>query len=130
MKKIEDEGMDSRKAAKVLESSMKEAYLSSLAMIQTFSFAEYSDAASSFEIEPDKAGLIIGALLSHSKSFFEYAGENMGMLPKDVMRGYSYYFYSNVLTDLEEMFDGVEETMNEVKEIQEMFDAKDEEDDD
>ena len=65
--------------------------------------------------------MTIGALLGHTRSIFEYASEHMGMSPKEVMRGYGYYFYSNVLTDLEEMFIISKECMDEIDNLEEML---------
>ena len=108
---------------------MKESYLSSLEMIQAFSFGDWkeADAALSMPKEQD-ISMTVGALLGHTRSIFEYAGEHMGMTPKEVMRGYGYYFYSNVLTDLEDMFSSVDEYMNEIDGLEDMIGDDDDND--
>ena len=52
----------------------------------------------------------------------------MGMTPKEVMRGYGYYFYSNVLTDLEDMFSSANEYMNEIDGLEDMIGDDDDND--
>jgi hypothetical protein len=109
-------------ATKILETSMKESYLSSLEMIQAFSFGDWKEADAALSMPKDQdAGMTVGALLGHTRSIFEYASEHMGMTPKEVMRGYGYYFYSNVLTDLEDMFSCANEYLNEVDDLEEMI---------
>ena len=109
-------------ATKILEESMKESYLSSLEMIQAFSFGNWKEADEALNIPKDKdAGMTVGALLGHTRSIFEYASEHMGMTPKEVMRGYGYYFYSNVLTDLEDMFAATKGYMEELDSLEEMI---------
>ena len=72
--------------------------------------------AYALSFDGEDAGLILGALLGHTRSIFEYASEHMGMSPKEVMRGYSYYFYANVLPDMEAMFKEAGEVAEELKE--------------
>jgi hypothetical protein len=103
-------------AAKLLENSMREAYLTGLEMIQTFAFGEYEDVESALDISEEKAGLVLGSLLSHTKNIFEYASDSMGLTTKEVMRGYSYYFYANVLPDMEAMFKEAGDLAKELKE--------------
>ena len=103
-------------AAKLLENSMREAYLTGLEMIQTFAFGDYQDVESALDISEEKAGLILGSLLSHTKSIFEYASDSMGLSTQEVMRGYSYYFYANVLPDMEAMFKEASDLAEELKE--------------
>jgi len=103
-------------AAKLLENSMREAYLTGLEMIQTFSFGEYRDVESALDISEEKAGLVLGSLLSHTRNIFEYASDSMGLSAKEVMRGYSYYFYANVLPDMEAMFKEAGNLAEELKE--------------
>ena len=109
-------------ATKILAESMKESYLSSLGMIQAFSFGNWKEADEALSMPKGKdISMTIGALLGHTRSIFEYASEHMGMAPKEVMRGYGYYFYSNVLTDLEEMFIISKECMDEIDNLEEML---------
>jgi len=109
-------------ATKILAESMKESYLSSLGMIQAFSFGNCKEADEALSMPKGKdISMTIGALLGHTRSIFEYASEHMGMSPKEVMRGYGYYFYSNVLTDLEEMFIISKECMDEIDNLEEML---------
>jgi len=54
-------------AAKVLETSMREAYLTGLEMIQTFSFGEYRDVEAALDISEEKAGLILGSVESYKE---------------------------------------------------------------
>jgi hypothetical protein len=109
-------------ATKILEESMKDSYLSSLEMIQAFSFGNWKDADAALDLPKGKdAGMTVGALLGHTRSIFEYASEHMGMTPKEVMRGYGYYFYSNVLTDLEDMFSATKGYMDEIEGLEEMI---------
>ena len=93
-----------KETAKMVETSMREAYLTGLEMIQTFAFGEYRDIEGALDISEAKAGLIMGSLLSHTKSIFEYVSDSMGLSTQEVMRGYSYYFYANALPDMEAMF--------------------------
>ena len=109
-------------ATKILAESMKESYLSSLGMIQAFSFGNWKEAVEALSMPKGKdISMTIGALLGHTRSIFEYASEHMGMSPKEVMRGYGYYFYSNVLTDLEEMFIITKDCMDEIDNLEEML---------
>ena len=103
-------------AAKLLETSMREAYLTGLEMIQTFAFGEYEDVESALDISEEKAGLVLGSLLSHTKHIVEYASDSMGLSSHDVMRGYSYYFYATVLPDMEAMFKSAGELSEDLKE--------------
>lgn len=114
-----------KEAAEILESSMKESYLRGLEMIQAFSFGNYKDAESALSFEGEDAGLILGALLGHTRSIFEYASEHMGMSPKEVMRGYGFYFYSNVLTDLEDMFAITKDYMEGSEAFEALMEGKD-----
>ena len=116
-------------AAKMLETSMKESYLSSLEMIQAFSFGTWKDAEKALDFPDDKdAGMIIGALLGHTRSIFEYISEHTGMSSKEVLQGYGYYFYSNVLTDLEDMFSATSEIMDEMDMLSDMMGDEDDKD--
>ena len=116
-------------ATKILETSMKEYYLSSLEMIQAFSFGNWKDAEEALDVPDDKdAGMIIGALLGHTRSIFEYISEHTGMTSKEVLQGYGYYFYSNVLTDLEDMFCATTELMDEVDMLEDMIGDEDDKD--
>ena len=111
-----EDDMSSKEAAKVLETSMREAYLTGLEMIQTFAFGEYRDIEGALDISEAKAGLIMGSLLSHTKSIFEYVSDSMGLSTQEVMRGYSYYFYANVLPDMEAMFKEAGDMAEDLKE--------------
>ena len=116
-------------ATKILETSMKESYLSSLEMIQAFSFGGWQDAESALDIPKEQdVGMTLGALLGHTRSIFEYTSEHMGMTPKEVMQGYGFYFYSNVLTDLEDMFAATTEVMDEMTMLDEMIGDEDDND--
>ena len=110
------DSITTKEAAKLLENSMREAYLTGLEMIQTFSFGEYRDIESALDISEEKAGLVLGSLLSHTRNIFEYASDSMGLSSKEVMRGYSYYFYANVLPDMEAMFKEAGNLAEELKE--------------
>ena len=115
--------MTNVEAAEILEHSMKETYLSALEMIQAFSFGNWKDAETALDMPNDEegglsSGMVVGALLGHTRSIFEYASEHMGMSPKEVMRGYGFYFYSNVLTDLEDMFAITREYMEDMDEYE------------
>ena len=124
-----DNKYTNEEATKILANSMKESYLSSLEMIQAFSFGNWKDAENALDIpESEDSGMIMGALLGHTRSIFEYASEHMGMSPKEVMRGYGFYFYSNVLTDLEDMFTATNDLMNENNMFDSMMGDDDEED--
>jgi hypothetical protein len=105
-----------QQASKLLETSMREAYLTGLEMIQTFSFGEYRDVESALDISEEKAGLVLGSLLSHAKHIVEYASDSMGLSSQEVMRGYSYYFYATVLPDMEAMFKEAGERAEDFKE--------------
>ena len=111
-----EDSISPKDAAKVLETSMREAYLTGLEMIQTFAFGEYRDIESALDISEEKAGLVLGSLLSHTKNIFEYASDSMGLTTKEVMRGYSYYFYANVLPDMEAMFKEAGDIAEDLKE--------------
>lgn len=111
-----DESITPKGAAKILETSMREAYLTGLEMIQTFSFGEYRDVQSALDIPEEKAGLVLGSLLSHTKNIFEYAADSMGLSTQEVMRGYSYYFYATILPDMEAMFKEAGNLAEELKE--------------
>jgi hypothetical protein len=50
------------------------------------------------------------------------------MSSKEVMQGYGYYFYSNVLTDLEDMFTATSHVMNEVDMLEELIGDEDDKD--
>jgi len=118
-------------ATRLLEQSMKESYLSSLEMIQAFSFGDWKQAESALNVPDDKdMGQILGALLGHTRSIFEYVSEHTGMSPKEVMRGYGYYFYSNVLTDLEDMFSATTNYLNEMDMFDDMINEPEEGDND
>jgi hypothetical protein len=95
---------------------MREAYLSGLEMIQTFSFGQYQDIESALDLPEEKAGLVLGSLLSHTRNIFEYVSDSMGLSAREVMRGYSYYFYANVLPDMEAMFQEAGNLANELEE--------------
>jgi len=117
-----DREFTNEEATNMLATSMKESYLSSLEMIQAFSFGNWKDAEEALDIPEDKdAGMIIGALLGHTRSIFEYISEHTGMSSREVMQGYGYYFYSNVLTDLEDMFTATSHVMNEVDMLEELI---------
>ena len=87
------------------------------------------DAEEALDVPDDKdAGMIIGALLGHTRSIFEYISEHTGMTSKEVLQGYGYYFYSNVLTDLEDMFCATTELMDEVDMLEDMIGDEDDKD--
>lgn len=116
-------------ATKMLATSMKESYLSSLEMIQAFSFGNWKDAEEALDVPDDKdTGMIIGALLGHTRSIFEYISEHTGLSSKEVLQGYGYYFYSNVLTDLEDMFSATAEVMDEMDMLSDMMGDEDDKD--
>lgn len=124
-----DREFTNEEATKMLAASMKESYLSGLEMIQAFSFGNWKDAEEALDTPEDKdAGMIIGALLGHTRSIFEYISEHTGMSSKEVLQGYGYYFYSNVLTDLEDMFSVTSEIMDEMDMLSDMMGDEDDED--
>ena len=116
-------------ATKILEQSMKESYLSSLEMIQAFSFGGWKDAESALDVPKEQdVGMVLGALLGHTRSIFAYASQHIGMPAKEVMQGYGFYFYSHVLTDLEEMFASTTELMDEIQMLDKMVGEDDDND--
>ena len=100
--------MTPQEAAKLLETSMRESYFKALELIVAFSFGNVDNMDDPVASPALNHDLMIGALLSHCKYIFEYLGDLQGLEPSEVCQGYSYYFYGNVLPEMEAMFKSVD----------------------
>ena len=97
--------MTNKEAAALVEGSLREAHLTALELISTFAFGEADDIENALFFQHKNAEVVLGSLLSHCRYIFEYVAEITGRTAQDVSQGYSYYFYSNILPDLEQVFD-------------------------